>query len=109
MIVFSRTMEVFSILRGNVILQDGALLCIIPHTVWPGTIFLLSIYYRLSEHSVEVTLGITIPENRKGYAHYFDEGLLLTSKWRGHERGLKKRKGEGQLPISLLSLEVKLM
>lgn len=75
----------------NVITYARARTCIIFQTFWPGTTF-PSASMNISQNrcSVEVTLGISILENRKGYAHYFYEELLFSfAMLRGHEGSLR--------------------
>ena len=75
----------------NVITYAKARTCIIFQTFWPGTTF-PSASMNISQNrcSEEVTLGISILENRKGYAHYFYEELLFSfATLRGHEGSLR--------------------
>lgn len=75
----------------NVITYARARMYIISRTFWPGTAF-PSASMNISQNrcSMEVTLGISVLENRKGYAHYFYEELLFSfARLRGHEGGLR--------------------
>ena len=83
--------KVLNVLMYNMLTYERTTTCIISQTFWPGTIF-YSASMNISQNrcSAEVTLGITILENRKDYAHYFYEELLFTSaKLRGHEECLR--------------------
>lgn len=75
----------------NMITYARARTCIISQTFWPGTAF-PSASMNISQNrcSMEVTLGISVLGNRKGYVHYFYEELLFSfARLRGREGGLR--------------------
>lgn len=75
----------------NVITYARARTCIISQTFWPGTTF-PSASMNISQNrcSGEVTLGTSMLEGRKGYAHDFYEELLFSpATLQGHERTLR--------------------
>ena len=78
-VFFKRTQSPKYLDAHNVITYARARTCIISQTFWPATTF-PSASTNISQNrcSIEVTLGISILENRKGYAHDFYEELLFS-------------------------------